>query len=364
MNMDLQFVLIILIVTYLRRAFQTKVALPLWNKRFINIMFGSIGCMILQLTFNSINKPVSIAFTLFEDMLVGLLLYIVYKQEEFKSAKFLLIAVGPYAALSFLDNILQLPGKDFYSHVEGVAQTILTFAVIWGIGVWFVTRKQQKELNKARAKTLQEQENNKVIAAMKDQLEIQVAERTAELTRQKEALLQALDELKTTQAQLIQSEKMASLGELTAGIAHEIQNPLNFVNNFSEICSEMIGDMKTELATGNLQPATEIADNVQQNLEKILRHGKRADAIVKGMLQHTRTSTGQKVPTDINALADECLRLSYQSPRAKEKDFNATLETDFDESIGKINVVPQDIGRVMLNLFNNAFYAIGEKMKS
>jgi signal transduction histidine kinase len=173
-----------------------------------------------------------------------------------------------------------------------------------------------------------------------------------------------LDNLKKAQTQLIQSEKMASLGELTAGIAHEIQNPLNFVNNFSEICSEMIGEMKSELATGNLQPAAEIADNVQQNLEKILRHGKRADAIVKGMLQHTRTSTGQKVPTDINALADEYLRLSYHGLRAKDKSFNADFKTDFDESIGKINVVSQDIGRALLNLFNNAFYAVNEKLKA
>jgi len=331
-------------------------------------MFVGIGCMILQLTFNSINKPVSIAFTLFEDMLVGLLLYIVYKQEEFKSAKFLLIAVGPYAALSFLDNILQLPGKDFYSHVEGVAQTILTFAVIWGIGVWFVTRKQQKELNKARAKTLQEQENNKVIAAMKDQLEIQVAERTAELTRQKEALLQALDELKTTQAQLIQSEKMASLGELTAGIAHEIQNPLNFVNNFSEVNKELIEELRIERRkTENQRDAVteeEILNDLEQNLEKINHHGKRADAIVKSMLQHSRQTKSVKEPTDINALCDEYLRLSYHGLRAKDKSFNADFKTAFDESISKIDVVPQDMGRVLLNLFTNGFYAVNEKFKT
>jgi signal transduction histidine kinase len=174
----------------------------------------------------------------------------------------------------------------------------------------------------------------------------------------------AYHELRTTQAQLIQSEKMASLGELTAGIAHEIQNPLNFVNNFSEVSSELVHEMKQELATGNLQPATEIANDIEQNLEKIIHHGKRADAIVKGMLQHTRTSTGQKEPTDINALCDEYLRLSYHGMRAKDKNFNATLKTDFDENIGKINVIPQDIGRVLLNLYNNAFYAVAEKLKA
>jgi len=173
----------------------------------------------------------------------------------------------------------------------------------------------------------------------------------------------AYTELKSTQAQLIQSEKMASLGELTAGIAHEIQNPLNFVNNFSDVSNELLDELKTELAAGNGQEATAIADDVKQNLEKIIHHGKRADAIVKGMLQHSRVSTGQKEPADINALADEYLRLSYHGMRAKDKSFNVTLQTDFDASIAKINVVPQDMGRVLLNLFNNAFYSVMEKRK-
>ena len=174
----------------------------------------------------------------------------------------------------------------------------------------------------------------------------------------------AYDELKATQAQLIQQEKMASLGELTAGIAHEIQNPLNFVNNFSEVTNELVEEMKIELAKGNHEEAKTIVDDVKQNLEKITHHGKRAGAIVKGMLQHSRSSSGKKEPTDINALADEYLRLAYHGMRAKEKSFEATAKTDFDDSIGKINVVPQDIGRVILNLINNAFYAVDEKKKS
>ena len=172
-----------------------------------------------------------------------------------------------------------------------------------------------------------------------------------------------LTNLKSTQSQLIQAEKMASLGELTAGIAHEIQNPLNFVNNFSEVNNELIDELKNELATGNQQLAIEIADDIKSNEEKINHHGKRADAIVKGMLQHSRSSTGVKEPTDINALADEYLRLSYHGLKAKDKDFNAVMKTDFDETIGKINIVPQDIGRVILNLINNAFYAVNEKAK-
>ncbi|TAD85669.1 MAG: hypothetical protein EAY75_10755 [Bacteroidetes bacterium] len=173
----------------------------------------------------------------------------------------------------------------------------------------------------------------------------------------------ALANLKSTQSQLIQSEKMASLGELTAGIAHEIQNPLNFVNNFSEVSSELVDEMNEEMNKGNLTDAKEIANDLKQNLEKINHHGKRAADIVKGMLQHNRSSSGVKEPADINALCDEYLRLSYHGLRAKDKSFNANMKIDFDESIGNINIIPQDIGRVILNLITNAFYAVNEKSK-
>src|SRR6266496_1401105 len=184
------------------------------------------------------------------------------------------------------------------------------------------------------------------------------------LAQQKTKLESTLSELQLTQAQLIQSEKMASLGELTAGIAHEIQNPLNFVNNFSEVSNELLDEMKTEMVNNNKEQAIAIAADVKQNLEKINHHGKRADAIVKGMLQHSRLSTGHKEPSDINALAGEYLRLSYQGLRAKDKSFNATITTDYDETIEKINIIPQDMGRVLLNLYNNAFYAVKEKKKA
>ena len=170
-------------------------------------------------------------------------------------------------------------------------------------------------------------------------------------------------DLRQAQTQLVQSEKMASLGELTAGIAHEIQNPLNFVNNFSDVSNELLEEMKHELEKGNKDDAIAIVEDVRQNLEKILHHGKRADAIVKGMLQHSRTSSGQKEPTDINMLADEYLRLAFHGLRAKDKSFNAKFETDFDKSIEKVNIIPQDIGRVILNLINNAFYTVSEKKK-
>ncbi|HEY5967816.1 MAG TPA: ATP-binding protein [Chitinophagaceae bacterium] len=177
------------------------------------------------------------------------------------------------------------------------------------------------------------------------------------------ALTQTLEELKATQVQLIQSEKMASLGELTAGIAHEIQNPLNFVNNFSEVSNELIDEMTEQLEKGNAEEAKAIANEVKMSLEKINLHGKRADGIVKSMLQHSRASTGKKEPTDINVLADEYLRLAYHGLRAKDKSFNAAIKTDYDENIGLVKIISQDIGRVILNLITNAFYAVMEKKK-
>jgi two-component system, NtrC family, sensor kinase len=174
----------------------------------------------------------------------------------------------------------------------------------------------------------------------------------------------AYDDLKATQQQLIQSEKMASLGELTAGIAHEIQNPLNFVNNFSELNNELIEEVKSQKSKLESEELDDLLNDIFQNNEKINLHGKRADAIVKGMLQHSRATSGQKEPSDINALADEYVRLAYHGIRAKDKSFNAEIKTDFDNSVGKVNIIPQDIGRVILNLINNAFYAVDEKKKT
>jgi len=176
-----------------------------------------------------------------------------------------------------------------------------------------------------------------------------------------DALKKSMEELKAAQAQLVHAEKMASLGELTAGIAHEIQNPLNFVKNFSEVNAELIDELKEEIANGDMEEVKAIADDIADNEEKIIHHGKRADAIVKGMLQHSRTTTKEKETTDVNELVDEYLRLAYHGFRAKDNSFNADFKSELDEALPKISVIPQDVGRVFLNLINNAFYAVFER---
>jgi two-component system NtrC family sensor kinase len=219
-------------------------------------------------------------------------------------------------------------------------------------------RQKLAEVETLSVKNLQQEiEKQQILSGQNEALEQKVIERTAELN-------QSLNDLKATQTQLIQSEKMASLGELTAGIAHEIQNPLNFVNNFSEVSVELVDEMDEELNKGDIAEAKGIGADLKQNLEKIRHHGKRADSIVKGMLEHSRASTGEKQPTDLNVLCDEFMKLSYHGLRAKDKNFNTELVTIFDEKLPKANVSQQDIGRVLLNLFNNAFYAVNQKLKT
>jgi signal transduction histidine kinase len=246
---------------------------------------------------------------------------------------------------------------DLVYHLSAVSLPI-SLSIYLSLQYAYTTRDLEKKLVEVRhlsEKTIaQEQEKQQILASQTETLEKQVTERTAQLK-------QSIENLKSTQSQLIQSEKMASLGELTAGIAHEIQNPLNFVNNFSEVNNEMIEEATEEIDKGNYNEVKNILNDIKDNSEKINHHGKRADAIVKGMLQHSRQSSGKKEPTDINALCDEYLRLAYHGLRAKDKSFNAKFETDFDNSIEKINVVAQDIGRVILNLINNAFYAVSAK---
>ncbi len=285
------------------------------------------------------------------------------KQDELRLLRMFIVAFIPFELFSLLGDLTQLINDSFFKDHENYFNNATGFSFFWMAAILYSQNRQFKAAEKERIKRQHEDELNRAIAIRKVELEVLVAERTSELTEQKEELENALDELRATQTQLIQSEKMASLGELTAGIAHEIQNPLNFVNNFSEVNAELIEEMQEEIEKGNMDEVKALAKDIADNEQKIKHHGKRADAIVKGMLQHSRSNSGIKEPTNINALADEYLRLAYHGLRAKDKSFNVTMETHFDKSIISVNIIPQDMGRAILNLITNAFYAVNEKNK-
>jgi two-component system, NtrC family, sensor kinase len=333
--------------------------LRVFNRRINSWFKISVGLILVAgigLVF--LNSPYPLIFLALL-VVISYIYYITISWKRLKGAQWA-VAAGILLTFSF-GLLLAITGT--------IAQRFLPVMLVLFTGLFlsfpisllvYVTMRFKEIMNEVRenAKQVVQLSEEKKLQALNQQRILQ-----EEVNRQTSELRNTLEDLKATQAQLIQSEKMASLGELTAGIAHEIQNPLNFVNNFSEVSSELLDEMKQELAMGNGQQASQIADDVKQNLEKIIHHGKRADGIVKGMLMHSRASSGKKEPTDINVLADEYLRLSYHGLRAKDKTFQAKFETHFDKTIEKINVLPQDIGRVLLNLFTNAFYSVTKKNK-
>lgn len=355
------FLLTFFLIQFTRKRLDTARQLPEWDKMLVT---GRYICIGLLSAFYVLDQSLLIHWLWYPFM--ALVFWTIFKNDEFKPVRNLVQSAYPFILATLVNDLaeLLLPEKMYHKY-DDYFSTAQFFAVLWLFALWYNSQKQQKVLDKEREEQRIKDEVNQ---AKKEALEYLVNERTAELTRQKEELQKTLDELKATQNQLIQSEKMASLGELTAGIAHEIQNPLNFVNNFSEVSVELCQELEEEINKTSLSDAdkdyiNEIIGDLSQNQQKITHHGKRADSIVKGMLQHSRTSSGTKEPTDINALADEYMRLAYHGLRAKDKEFNATLTTNFDATIGKINVLSQDLGRVFLNLFTNAFYAVAEKKK-
>ena len=340
------------------RKFSKTNNLPHWEKLFRNALMFSVALLAVE----AIISEGEYFKWIWHFYLIALML-VPLQKAELRPLRMFMLAFAPYVLVSTLNDLVQVVNADFFKENESYFKNAIGITFIWFAALLYSQNRQNKAAERERLRRLREDEINRAIAIRKVELEELVTERTAELTRQKEELETALTELQTTQSQLIQSEKMASLGELTAGIAHEIQNPLNFVNNFSEVSNELLDEMQTEMDQGNTEEVKVIVADLKRNLEKINHHGKRADSIVKGMLLHSRASSGVKEPTDLNVLADEYLRLAYHGLRAKDKSFNAKFESDFDASIGKINVIPQDIGMVILNLLTNAFYVVDEKRK-
>ena len=356
MSLSVAPLIVSLVLTNRIRKYVRVNMLRQWERPFQYAMIFAISLFAVEI----VSSAVEFTKWIWHLFLI-LLIVFALRQNELRALRGYMLAFLPYIIVALLGDLTQVVASGFFNDNEQYFKNAIALSFIWMVAILYSQNRQLKAAEKERIKREQEDELNRAIAIRKVELEGLVAERTAELTEQKEELEHTLHELRSTQSQLIQSEKMASLGELTAGIAHEIQNPLNFVNNFSEINIELIEEMKTELLAGNNVEAIEIVRDISENMEKITQHGKRADAIVKGMLQHSRSSSGVKEPTDINALADEYLRLAYHGLRAKDKSFHATINTEFDDSIGTIIIIPQDIGRVLLNLINNAFYAMNEK---
>jgi signal transduction histidine kinase len=325
----------------------------------------AVAAVVVSILNYSVDKDYRILTSLFAVLPIAGLSYLVLTKPEFEGKKQVLYAWLPIIGIEIIKDLFELIFPVFYAKRADYFEIASIFAFIWAIAMWVNNGKQAKKLEKERLIAIERERELEITAKLKAELEVQVSERTAELLSQKEELEKALENLKSTQDQLIHAEKMASLGELTAGIAHEIQNPLNFVNNFSEVSNELIAELVEERAK---DPSVrdeglveELLADIKDNLSKINIHGKRADGIVKGMLQHSRTSTGVKVATDINELLDEYLRLSYHGLRAKDKTFNADFKANLEDGLPTINLVSQDIGRVFLNLINNSFYAVNQK---
>ncbi len=352
----------IFLFPFVQKFLQLSERMPIWHERLRigRIVAGVLCC--LEFVFND---QLFAPLIFFSSVVVAAAPAYLLRDEN-PNARLLLWMIGPATIALLIDNLFEFWTPNFYKDNEDGFDGVVALALIGSTIIAYMARKQQKAFDKAleeqEMKLQVEAENNKILEAKKLSLENQVAERTSALTLQTQELQQALETLKATQAQLIQSEKLASLGELTAGIAHEIQNPLNFVTNFSELSAELTQELNEERLKApdkrDEEFENELLEGIRQNLEKINFHGKRASSIVKGMLEHSRTSTGQKEMTDINKLADEYLRLSYHGLRAKNTHFNADFEFIAEPYLPLINVVPQDVGRVLLNLINNAFQAV------
>jgi two-component system NtrC family sensor kinase len=363
-NFDLLMVgaLCMLLVLAMRRFFDLAERLPRWNRALSWLWAPALIGFVLAATVHYRSKLLDDAYLLFASA-VGVLTLL--QLWGYRPARIVLLALVPLLLYRLLTFGLALGDWQLAAPYAAMFAGWGKFAKLWLIGLLLVARSHKRSLAKEQQQRQEEQEARQLIAAQNAELERLVAERTTALTQQAAALQQALEELQLTQGQLIQAEKMASLGELTAGIAHEIQNPLNFVNNFAEVSAELLEELAEEQTkpTPDAELEQELLADLTQNLQKINQHGQRAASIVRGMLEHSRASTGERTLTDLNALADEYLRLAYHGLRAKDKTFNSTLQTDFAPVLPLVEAVSQDLGRVLLNLFTNAFHAVRQRQQ-
>ena len=349
-----------LLIKGLRKFLDLSHRLPRWNKPLGYIWVPALallaGTALLKV------KPPLLAdgYWLFVLLTVATVLVLV---RDYRPARTLLLALTPFLLTKIIEYVLSGSDGRVLEEYDTLVDTTQGFSIIWLITFVLFARSQKITLEKERLLREEEERAKHLIEAQNVELERLVVERTAALTHQTAELRAALVDLRAAQAQLVQAEKMASLGELTAGIAHEIQNPLNFVNNFADVSLEMLVELREEQARQLREPnlEAELLNDIAQNLQKIHHHGQRAASIVKGMLEHSRASTGERLPTNVNHLAEEYLRLAYQGLRAKDKFFNATLTTEFESTLPEVEAIGPDLGRVLLNLFSNAFYAVRQR---
>jgi two-component system NtrC family sensor kinase len=364
-NFDLLVIasLAMLVLLGLRRLLDLPTRLPRWNRALSWLWVPAAVGFAAAAPFQYRDKIFGEGYALFA---YALLFSTLLRLSRYRPARTVLLAVLPAVLGSVIKIGANLGWYTLLPAYSGYLKTWGKLANFFMLALLLIARTQKRNLAKQQVQREKEEQTRQLIAAQNAKLEQLVAERTAALTQQATALQEAMNELKTTQAHLIQSEKMASLGELTAGIAHEIQNPLNFVTNFSEVSAELLDELAAEQAkpTPDAGLEAELLEDLTQNLTKITQHGRRAASIVRGMLEHSRASTGERVLTDLNALADEYLRLAYHGLRAKDKSFNATLQTDFAPVLPLVEAVSQDVGRVLLNLFTNAFYAVQQRQQA
>lgn len=339
--------------------------LPVYLNRYFN--YGMVAAGVL-IALDVSGAPPQILYQFLSFALVGGIIYLILNTPELEYQKTLAITPLPIVAVGLLDYLIETISPSIYNTLENYLDAASFFALIWAVTMWLNHRKQMKEIEIERIFLKEQERQLKATAEQKSQLEILVAERTSEILKQKEELQDALDHLQSTQVQLIQQEKLASLGQLTAGIAHEIKNPLNFVNNFSELSVDFLEEIGEEMSKISESPAKEnileLLEDVKSNLIKIRHHGSRADSIVRSMLMHSRGGTGTMDPTDLNALIREYANLAFHGMRANPNPINVDIQLDLDEKLQLVNLNAEDFSRVILNLVKNSFDAMRDKLAS